>query len=166
MTDGDADLWQALVSIEQRAVTLRAALSRSGDRLDILASALSENSGAWQQYTALSFLTAFPLEAPNFIPQLFHEALGGKWEHKARTILAAAPRDKVLPEVLRLAAAHLPQPEVDDYLQVAALLASLSASDALAQVAADALDSTDEEIREAGTFIRQHYAAVIAQGPR
>jgi hypothetical protein len=143
---------------------LRTAFSRSDDRIEILASSLSNSSGAWQHYTALNFLAIFPTDAPNFIPQLFQEALGGKWERKARTILAAAPRNEVLPEVLRLAAAQLPQPEVDNYLQVAAILAALSASDALGQVAIDALNSDDQEIQEAGTFIREHYASIIAKG--
>jgi hypothetical protein len=161
MNTGNAELWQSLVFAEQGVAKLRAAINSSDARIEMLAAALTSGADVWNQRAALNFLAIFPRDVPRFVPQLFDLALGGRWENDARKVLASGPRDEVVPEVVRLAAAHLPRPDAEDYLQLASLLAVLGAGEALFEVAAAALDSSDDEIQAAGRFIHRHYAAVL-----
>ncbi|WP_405009076.1 hypothetical protein [Kitasatospora sp. NBC_01539] len=164
MTTGDTALWESLVSMEQSAAKLRAAVNNSSTRIEMLTAALRVEASVWDQGAALNFLRLFTRDVSQFVPQIFGFAVSGRWEREAREVLAAGPRGEVLPEVIRRAAEYLPRPDVEDYLQLASILASLESAEALAGVASDAMASSDPEIQEAGTFIRQQYANIIGMG--
>ncbi|MFJ9522461.1 hypothetical protein ACIRPK_29955 [Kitasatospora sp. NPDC101801] len=161
MTADNVILWESLVAAEQNIAKLRAAVNGSNMRIDILAAALSVEAPVWDQGAALNFLRLFTRDVPEFVPQLFRFAVGGKWEVEAREVLVAGPREEVASKVARHAIEYLPKPDVEDYLQLASLLAALGSGDALAMVSSDALASADSEIQGAGVYIRQRYSHMI-----
>ncbi|MEV0405950.1 hypothetical protein [Actinoallomurus sp. NPDC050550] len=145
--------WSALVEAERQVHMRRAEILRAEERTELLAAAMASSSN-WDQGAALLFLRQFPDDVPTLLPSLVALSLSQRWiglvmevirtSHTRNEMIMNALRDLIRSNI----AALTDDSYYADYFGLANLIRNIDAEDLLAELAAQAHQSSDPEIRE------------------
>jgi hypothetical protein len=161
MSGTEDPLWRALAAAEQDVTRLRAEFNRRADRTEILARALAKVS-IGDRATALEVLRIFPNDVPRLLEELVDLGLSIRWLTYVRELLRAACSESLLVKLDEVVADIMVEnTHVQDYNNIANMLAYVEAWGTLAKVLDKARVSADPEVREVADDFTRSYGGKL-----